>query len=482
MTISSALADFVVRGNLADLPEDALIHAKWLVLDSLGSMIGSRDIDSSQIARRVALRMGGPPDSTVVGQRAKVASANAAFANAIQAYAFDFVDDHNESNSHPSAATIPTALALGEKLDRSGADVLTAIAIGNEVVCRLGSSFLGKTYYQGFHPTSTCGTFGATVSAAKLLGLDRDLVANSLGIAGSMAAGLMEWKAGGSVTKRLQAGHPAMCGVIAGMMAQEGYDGPDTIFEGQDGFLNAYSYQREYDANIITRNLGREWTFARSSIKVYPCCRYSGGHIDACLEIASKYRPKPEKIERIFVRSSKYTLILLTEPRDRKLNPKTVVDLQFSMPFQAAIALVRGKVDVEEFDMENARDPLVKRLMERAEWIEDAEFERRYPEHYSSAVTVTMDDGREYTAVVEDPKGDWRNPITQADLEKKFSALAKRVIADDKCVQEIVDFVGRLDAQKSIRDLLSLIGCPSVSGLPPTRAPRVTNPGRRGSV
>ena len=457
MKISERIADVVVGTRFEDLPANAVNKAKELALDSLGSMIGSRDINSSKIATEVALELGGPAESTVVGRGKKVAAPNAAFANAIQAYAFDFLDDHNESNSHPSAATIPASLALGEKLHRSGKEIIEAIALGNEVVCRLGASFLGKTYYQGFHPTSTCGMFGATISAAKLLKLNREQTVWSMGIAGSMTAGLMAWKAGGSITKRLQAGHPAMCGIIAAVMAQKGYDGPDTIFEGEDGFLNAYSYQREYDANIITDNLGEKWDFVTSSIKVYPCCRYSGGHLDACLEIVSKYHPEPEKIKKIFIRSSKYTLILLTEPLERKINPKSMVDLQFSMPFQAAIAFVRGKVGVDEFTLENARDPIVKDLIRKTEWVEDAEFEQRYPEHYSSAVAVTMEDGTEYTSVIDDPKGDWRNPVTHKDIENKFTGLVKKIIVDKGRIEEIINYVNNLERQTSISDLFSLV-------------------------
>jgi 2-methylcitrate dehydratase PrpD len=457
MKISERIADVVVGIRFEDLPENAVNKAKELVLDSLGSMIGSRDIPSSRIATGVALELGGPAESTVVGPGKKVAAASAAFANAIQAYAFDFIDDHNESNCHPSAATIPASLALGEKLGCNGRQIIEAIALGNELVCRLGAAFLGKTYYQGFHPTSTCGMFGATASAGKLLNLDQQKIVWSMGIAGSMTSGLMEWKAGGSITKRFQAGHPAMCGIIAAMMAQRGYDGPSTIFEGEDGFLNAYSFKRQHDAKFITNNLGKEWEFVKSSIKVYPCCRYSGGHIDACLEIANKYHPAPEKIKKIFIRSSNYTLKLLAEPVERKMKPQNVVDLQFSMPFQAAIALVRGKAGVDEFTMESANEPLVMQLMERTEWVEDAEFERRYPEHYSSAVAVTMEDGTEYSAVVDDPKGDWRNPVTHQDIENKFTVLVKRITDDEGRINEITDYVNTLETQASIGDLFSLI-------------------------
>ncbi len=454
--ISEQIAKLSVNLRYDDLPEEAQKKAANLILDLLGSIIGSKEIESSRIAAELALELGGPQESTVIGYDRKVAAPHAAFANAIQGYAFDFTDDHNESNSHLSAATVPVSLALGEKLGTSGKEVVEAVALGNEIVSRLGAAFLGKTYYQGFHPTSTCGTFGATVSAAKLLKLDVEQTVNSLGIAGSQVGGLMAWNTSGSYTKRLQAGHPAMVGIISALMAQKGFDGPPAIIEGEDGFLQAYSYNREYDTSWITAGLGEKWAFANTSIKVYPCCRYSAGHLDACLDIVNKYHPDPERIEHVLVRSSDYTIRLLARPR--KMDPQNVVDTQFSMPWQAAIALIDGRIGVDTFVEENVHRPDVRRLMERVEWAVDEEFERRYPEHYSCAVTVTMADGTEYTSEITDPKGDWRNPVTQQELEKKFINLAAREIEDEDKIRRIVAFVTVIHEVDDVGELFALIG------------------------
>jgi 2-methylcitrate dehydratase PrpD len=453
--ISQQIAELAVNLSYEDLPEKARKRAASLVLDLLGSMIGSKEIESSRIATELALELDGPPESTVVGRGRKVSAPNAAFANAMQGYAFDFTDDHNESNAHPSAATIPASLAVGEKLQASGKQVIEAIALGNEVVCRLGSAFLGKTYYQGFHPTSTCGTFGATVSAAKLLKLNVQQTVHALGIAGSQVGGLMAWNTSGSYTKRLQAGHPAMVGIISALMAQKGFNGPPEIIEGRDGFMQAYSYQREYDTRLITDGLGEEWTFANSSTKVYPCCRYSAGHLDACLEIAAKHCPDWQEIERVFIRSSDYTIRLLAMPRKR--DPQNVVDTQFSMPWQAAIALIDGNIDVDTFTEGNIWRPDVRELMTKVEWVVDDEFERRYPEHYSSAVTVTMADGAEYTSVIADPKGDYRNPVTQEELESKFRKLALREL-DEARVERIIALVRNIQKVDDIGALFALTG------------------------
>ncbi|MFC1824113.1 MmgE/PrpD family protein [Thermodesulfobacteriota bacterium] len=455
--ISEMLAEMAVNLRYNELPEEARKHAANLLLDLLGSMIGSKKIESSQMAANLALELGGPEESDVVGYPQKVSTTNAAFANAIQGYAFDYTDDHNESNCHPSVASIPASLALGQKLHATGKEIIEAIALGNEVVCRLGASFLGKTYYQGFHPTSTCGVFGAAISAAKLIKLDAQKTVWCLGIAGSQAAGLLEWNAEGSYTKRLQAGHPAMCGLLSAMLAEKGFNGPSTIFEGNTGFLNAYSLNREYDINQITKDLGNSWEFSKSSIKFYPCCRYSAGHLDACLEIVSKFHPDPESIRNISIRSSDFTINILTTPEDRKLRPKTTVDAQFSMPYQAASALIRGKVDIETFTEKCFTDPQVLELIKKVEWKIDEEFERRYPASYSCAVTLEMNDGKKYTSVIDDPKGDHRNPMTQEEIEKKFIDLARIEIPDERKIVHTIDYIHHIDDAADINDLFSII-------------------------
>jgi len=454
-TIATQVAEVTNKLQFGDLPPHAVGYAKTLLLDVLGSMIGTRDLESSLVARAIGEELGGPEEATVIGSGKKVAAPNAAFSNAMQCYSFDFVDDHNESNAHPSPATFPVSLVLSEQMKKSGKDFIMAAALGNELVCRLGSAYLGDMYYQGFHPTSTCGTMGAALSASKLYGLDVQQIIFAQGIAGSMVAGLMAWNSEGCYTKRLQAGHPAMNSIIAARMAGKGFNGPSDIYEGKDGILHAYSFKDHYDGSIITNNFGKDWEFTTSSIKVYPCCRYSGGHTDACLEIVEKFAPKAEDIEKIHIRSSKYTMRLLAE--ERKWDPQNVVDLQFSMPYQGAIAFVNGKVTVDEFDTKHLDNPLVKRLIAATTVVEDAEFERRYPDQYSSAVTITMKDGTEYTAVVDNPKGDKRNPVTHADVENKFRYLANRIYTDASVAENIVGYVNDLENQTDISELIQII-------------------------
>ena len=295
--LAEQISEVVVNTHFEDLPQYAVDKAKMLTLDVLASMVGTRKVISSEIARDVAAELGGPEEASIVGYGKKVAAPNAAFANAIQCYGLDFVDDHNESNAHPSPVTYPVSFALAEQLKRSGKEFIEACVLGNEIVCRMGSAYLGDMYTQGFHPTSTCGTMGGVVSAAKLMKLDEQKVSYAQGIAGSAVAGLMAWNTQGSFTKRYQAGRPSMDVIVAARMAEKGFNGPTDIFESQDGLLHAYSYQDRYDTNWITKDLGKEWIFATSSIKVYPCCRYSVTSTPA-LRSSTSIIPIPPRSQR----------------------------------------------------------------------------------------------------------------------------------------------------------------------------------------
>ena len=454
-TLAELISEVTVNTKYEDIPQYALDHAKMLTLDVLASMVGTRHVISSEIARSVAEELGGPEEATIVGCKKKVAAHNAAFANAIQCYGLDFVDDHNESNAHPSPVTYPVSFNLSELYHRTGKEFLEACCLGNEVVCRMGSAYMGEMYDQGFHPTSTCGTMGGVISAAKLMKLIELKTSYAQGIAGSGVAGLMAWNSQGSFTKRYQAGRPSMDCVVAARLADKGFNGPTDIYESTDGLLHAYSFHDHYDTKWITEDLGKKWIFASSSIKVYPCCRYSGGHLDACLEIVKKYHPDPAKIEKIFIRSSKQTLHLLAEPR--KWDPKNIVDLQFSMPYQASAAFLHGKFGVAELDTALIEDPLIKKMIKNTEAVLDEEFENRYPDHYSSAVTITMADGTEYSAVVDDPKGDWRNPVTYEDVENKFRDLANSVYADPARTEKVIAFVSDLENQPDMAVLMQLV-------------------------
>lgn len=255
LSLSQQVAEIGFQLKFEDLPERVIQNSKMFIMDLLGNIIASRHIESSEICLKTAKELGGEPTSTAIGCNYKTSAQMAALINGTFGHAFDMDDDHRYGTQHSSVVVFPAILALAEKYKKSGKDVITAFAYGSEITIRLGEAFEGQTYYQGFHPTGTCGVFGATGGAAKLLDLDAEKITYALGLAGSQAAGLLEWKAQGTWSKRYQAGHPSMCGVISALMAKNGYTAPTTVWDGQDGFLRAYSYKDIWNEEKVSLSL-----------------------------------------------------------------------------------------------------------------------------------------------------------------------------------------------------------------------------------
>ncbi len=457
LTISQILSEFTYDISYDKLPDKVVYHTKEFIIDILASMIAATQLQSGKIAIETGIDLAGKPEATLLGYKEKIGVANAAMANAIQGYSFDFIDDQNESKSHPSAASIPAALAMAESLDLSGKKLIEAIAAGNETVCRTGAAFMGHLYDQGFHPSAVCGVFGSAMSAGKLMNLSQEQLTNTQGLAGCMSSGMMVVCKSDNWGKRLHAGHAAHSGIIAAQMASRGFKGPKDIYEGDSGFYYCHAPKREYDLNEITKDLGRRWLYSESSIKPYPCCRFAGATVDACLLIKEKYNPDLDKIKKITILTQEAQKWLQTEPREIKWNPKTQPDAQFSMPFQAAISLARGKAGIDEFSDEACQDEVAKKLIKLVEVVVDPELEKLYPEHYSGKVCVEMQDGKKYIEYVEDPKGDWRNPVSHEEIIAKFVDLSSRVIKDESVVKEIIKIIENLEDLKSVSYLMKLI-------------------------
>jgi 2-methylcitrate dehydratase PrpD len=320
---------------------------------------------------------------------------------------------------------------------------------------RAGEAFLGKTYYQGFHPTGTCGIFGAAMGSSMILGLNAENTAYALGLAGSFAAGTLEWAIEGSWQKPLQAGNPAMCGVFVGCLARQGFKGARTIFEGPAGFIRAYSYQDTYDLNRLTDNLGKKWEMMDTSIKIHSCCRFAGPLADCALDLYSQ-GVREDNVEKVVVKASSWTMTALTQPKEKKYRPQTHVDAQFSLPYVVASAICRNRVGVEEFKEKSFTDPRVLAVADRIVGEVDPEADAVYPKRYPATLIATLKDGSTRTAHIDFPKGDPENPASLDDIIKKFDLLTEKYF-DKSRRQKIVDFVLDLEKKDDISKLGDLL-------------------------
>jgi 2-methylcitrate dehydratase PrpD len=372
-------------------------------------------------------------------------------ANGAAAHAVELDDDHRTSVLHPGVVVVPAALAMAEKCNASGRTFLEGVIVGYEIMTRIGDAFLGRQYYEGFHSTGTCGVFGAAAACSRVMGLDATQTTTALGIAGTQAAGLGEWANDGSWIKRLHPGKSAEAGILAALLASRGFTAPNTIIEGQQGFLKAFSYERIWNMDKILDGLGAEFRGSFTSIKPYAGCRFSHQVIDAVLEIVEKHEVKVADIDDVSVRIHTTSYRKLFVPAETRYRPLTPVDAQFSIPYIVAIALLHGRPMPQHFSEEMIRSPEVIAFAARVRGEPDDEYEKQYPLRYPTHVTIRLRNGAELSAYCDLPSGDPENEIYLNDA----GLFERHVLAKvDVLLEAIPAFAGRRDEiVATIRDL-----------------------------
>ncbi len=454
-SIAEQLAEFAISTSYEGLPQDITEQVKYYVLDVIGCSVRASREKQADAVTTVMKEQGGDPVASVFAKGFKTSPMNAAFINGTMGHIYDYDDDHREGTMHPSVSVFPAVFALGEKFRVPGRYFMRAFILGLEVMIRTGEAFLGKTYYQGFHPTGTCGVFGAALGSAMILGLNARQTSWALGLCGSFAAGTLEWATEGSWQKPIQAGQPAMSGIICASLAQQDFVGARTIYEGKVGFVRAYSYKDIYDLGRITVNLGQKWEMKDTSIKVHACCRFAGPVADCAMDLYEQ-GVRADNVERILAKVSTWTMTALMDPKERKYRPQTHVDAQFSLPYVIALSIVKQRTGVNEFKPETFTDPDILALADRITAEVDPAADEAYPRYYPATVIATLKDGHIMESHVDYPKGDPENPVSWDDLLIKFHHLTKDHF-DAKRRELIIDMVHNLESLDDLSKLADLL-------------------------
>ncbi|MDP2968567.1 MAG: MmgE/PrpD family protein [Deltaproteobacteria bacterium] len=449
MSITRDLAKFCSELKFRQLPEEVVDRVKYLFLDFIGVAIRGARSESSKSMYRFAREMG-RGKGVIIGTKDKAPHLYSALANGTAGHAIEMDDVNNEASLHPGVVIFPTALATSEMAGASGKDFIEAVVLGYEVMIRLGKAIGPENSYQrGFHPTGTCGIFGASVTASKLMGLKKDEMLSAMGIAGSQAAGSMEYLAQGAWTKRFHAGWAAHSGMIAALLARKGFRGPTSIIEGRDGFLHAYS--NGADESKVLEGIGSGFEILRTSVKPHACCRYMQPPIDGVLKIVKENDLLPDQVEKIRVGILKAGAHLIAEPAEKKYSPQSVVDAQFSMPFGAAVAILHRRAGLEEFQPSVIRSEEVKRMMKRVECLVDPDLDRTFPKQWCATAEVFTKDGKRYFTKIEYCKGDPENPLSWEELIEKFHDLSNRFWTKERRVK-IVEQVRNFEKIRALRE------------------------------
>jgi 2-methylcitrate dehydratase PrpD len=439
MQYSKRYAEYVTRLEYSDLPPEVVMKVKMHLLDALGNILGANQMPWSRMVIKLVRQMKGVEESTVIGEPGKYPMINAALANGTMAHGIDADDSGaRPSWAHPGACIIPATLAAAEAVDISGKELITALAAGYEVGCRVDSAVYPGLRDRGFHATGVVGTIAAVAAAGKVLGLDVEQFVNAFGLAGIQAAGLEEWLNTGDMSKRLHAGKAAMNGTLAALLAKEGYTGPVSVFEGKYGLFNTHA--ETYDADRLTEGLGSEYKIIKCKFKPYACCHELCPPIRMALELKEKYGLKNEDIAKIRI-----GLNHVTAENQLKV-AETPLHAQNHPAVAVAIALVEGKVFMREF-FDCYTDPRVMELGKLAEVYIDKEIEAVFPKKIGTRLEIITKTGETYSMFEDDKK-----PISYDFIKEKFTEFASMTLSDDK-LGNILRIVENLDTYEYLSEL-----------------------------
>lgn len=449
MDPTQKIACFVVDAAYEKISSEALEAAKTAFLDCLGVTLAGSKEDSARICALLAREEGARGESTVIGQGFSSSALLAALANGTAAHALDY--DHSFGNmGQPTAALVPAVFALGEALRASGRDVLAAYVAGFEVTAILIRAIPEHSKKGGWHSTGTLGSLGAAAACARLFRLDESRVQMALGIASSMASGIVSNF--GTMTKPLHAGLAAKNGILAARLARSGFSSSPRILDRAKGFFQVFSRDLPVKEGAFEA-LGVRFDLVERGIRIkpYPCGGLTHSAVDSLLELRAQHGITPESIEKIHVAVGRHAYENIIYHK-----PETGLQGKFSMPYILARALVHGKLTLEHFTDEAVRDASIRRLgekifMEHEPEIEDAAEGRR-----PSRVTIRLKDGRTLSRHADYPKGGRQSPLTPEEIRQKFVECAGRTIGR-QAVDGVLDYLERLEALADLAPLCKLL-------------------------
>lgn len=447
------LAETYSRLQFRDIPADVVEHAKKCVLDGVGcALAGSKQQWSKQLVNSIKKIDRGRGDSTIIAD-GKVSCTNAALANGFMSHVLDFDDSYIESGSvHAEAVVVPAALAAGERERASGKDLLTSVVVGYEVGTRILAAVNPAHALRGWHGTGTIGAFCAAAAAGRILELDANQMLNALGIAGSQASGIQQ--VFGTMCKGFHAGKAAMNGVLAAIVAKDGFTSAPDFLEGKVGFAKVYADQ--WKPEEATRDLGKRYKMMGNKFKIHASCGCIHAPFEAVRDIIQKENLKAEDIEEIQVALPKLSMQQVGENHDLR-NP---IEAKFNLPFCVALAVTHGRADLNQFTQERINDPTIRRLMKKVKGFGDSEQDRKFIENraFGAKVLVKTKSGRHIESMREFPKGySTKTPLSVGELEDKFRACAKAALSKEK-VDRAVRMIEAIEEVGDVQKLTRLLG------------------------
>jgi 2-methylcitrate dehydratase PrpD len=413
-SIAEALAAKITALQPGALPAATARKCEDLLIDVAGLCITARKEDYIRSA------LAGCDDDgpcTAIGHGRTLTAAGAAFANGTAAHGEDFDDTFEGGPVHAGAVIVPAVLAACERHNPDGHMALKGIAVGTEVLCRLSLVVPKAVHKAGFHPTAVFGAMGAAAGVGAALGLNARQIVDALGIAGSMAGGIIEYLAEGAWTKRLHAGWAAQSGIRAALLARGGFVGPRTVLEGVHGLFHGFAHTTNGDYDALVGDFGTRWVIDTLAFKPYPCGTMAQPYIDCARRLAAR-GIKADDVAEITCEVADGTVHRLWEPLADKQRPRNGYAAKFAVPYLLAAGLVHGGVGLGAFTESAIADPRVLALAAKVKYVIDPQ--NPYPNNYTGHLRATLRDG----SVVEERqpylRGGAQEPLTRQDVVDKF--------------------------------------------------------------
>ena len=449
--MTEKFAEFCEQLKYDDLSPEVIKRTKLLILDTVGIIIRARhdaESTSSLVSAIDKLEMSNG-SCQVFSDKKTYSPSAAALLNGTLAHSLDFDDTHAEASLHSSAPILSAALAAAQMNKSSGQELIAACVVGYEVQIRLGLAGGSSAHYKkGFHPSATCGIFGAAAAAGYLMGLTKEQYISAFGIALSQSAGSMQFLTDGAWTKRSHVGQAAQNGLSCAIMAGEGFKGPSKAFEGQWGYL--HSYASGGDVKKAMNGLGEKFETLNLGVKPYPSCRYSHAAIDGLIELKKELKFSSDDLDDIDIGLSETALNIIGYPLMDKQHPKSIVDGQFSMPFCAAVTVKSGGLQWDDYKNHlNNKDTLS--LCNKVKVSPDEDAEKCCPEYMSAKVKVVVK-GEKYEKFVKIPRGEPENFMEDAEFISKFKGLTEPYLSKQR-VDQLTDLMLKIDQANNVNSI-----------------------------
>jgi 2-methylcitrate dehydratase len=432
-----------------DLGDRAIHEAKRYLLDSLGCAFGGFRQEDAKIALELLDEIAGEGPSTVLGSGKRCDPVSASLANALMVRVMDYNDIYwQQDPSHPSDI-IPAAIACGERAGGTGKDLILGIILGHEFEMRLCEAAFPGIRERGWHH-ATLTAFVSPIVAGRALGLSWEQIQHAIGISASRHATLGAVTAG-KLTMMKNTVDPlaTQSGVLAALLAEKGYTGPEHVIDGKEGLVHCFG--PEWKLEVLTDGLGDSWRIERCGMKAFPTEALTHAPISAVLDIVIENDLAPEQVKKVHIRSLARAADILADPS--KYDPRSKETADHSLPYVIAAAVADRQVTPLQFEPEKIMDERIRAQLNKVEVVADPEIEAVFPKLQRVVVKIETEDGRELTKSLDYPKGDPRNPLSDAEVEEKFDALAAPVLSDDGR-KRLKEAVWGLEEMGSIAELM----------------------------